>query len=145
MSTIIIKKDGGGGGVTLPIGITDVTDLQGALDGKTDANSPITPSTKTKVTYDAKGLITNGTDALISDVSGLVDALNSKANTVHTHAISDVTALQTTLDTRRLIVPIIDPTTALVTDDVGYFRVPSDLGGKRLINITGYVYTVFRL
>ena len=43
-------------------------------------NAAITGSTKTKITYDAKGLVTAGADAGISDISGLQTALDLKAS-----------------------------------------------------------------
>lgn len=54
------------------------TDLQSALDGKVDENSAITGATKTKITYDSKGLVTSGADAAISDISGLQTELDGK-------------------------------------------------------------------
>jgi hypothetical protein len=45
------------------------TDLQTALDGKVDENSAITGATKTKVTYDSKGLVTAGADATTADIA----------------------------------------------------------------------------
>jgi hypothetical protein len=45
------------------------TDLQTALDGKVDENSAITGATKTKITYDAKGLVTAGADATTADIA----------------------------------------------------------------------------
>ena len=45
------------------------TDLQTALDGKVDENAAITGATKTKVTYDAKGLVTGGADATTADIA----------------------------------------------------------------------------
>jgi len=49
--------------------IADITGLQTALDGKVDENAAITGATKTKITYDAKGLVTAGTDATTADIS----------------------------------------------------------------------------
>lgn len=45
------------------------TDLQTALDGKVDENTAITGATKTKITYDAKGLVTSGADATTADIN----------------------------------------------------------------------------
>lgn len=45
------------------------TATQTALDGKVDENAPITGATKTKITYDAKGLVTAGTDATTADIA----------------------------------------------------------------------------
>lgn len=45
------------------------TATQTALDGKVDENASITGATKTKITYDAKGLVTAGADATTTDIS----------------------------------------------------------------------------
>jgi hypothetical protein len=55
------------GGVTGTL--SNQTDLQNALDGKVDENSAITGATKTKVTYDQKGLVTAGADATTADIA----------------------------------------------------------------------------
>jgi hypothetical protein len=55
------------GGVTGTL--SNQTDLQTALDGKVDENSAITGATKTKITYDAKGLVTAGADATTADIA----------------------------------------------------------------------------
>ena len=49
--------------------ISDITSLQTQLDAKVDENSAIVGATKTKVTYDAKGLVTAGTDATTADIA----------------------------------------------------------------------------
>ena len=49
--------------------ISTVVNLQSSLDGKVDANASITGATKTKVTYDAKGLVTAGADATTADIA----------------------------------------------------------------------------
>lgn len=69
--------------------IIDQTDLQTALNGKVDENAPITGATKTKITYDSKGLVTAGTDAGISDITGLQTALDLKVP--YTGATGNVT------------------------------------------------------
>lgn len=55
------------GGVTGTL--SNQTDLQSALDAKTTANAAITGATKTKVTYDSKGLVTAGADATTADIA----------------------------------------------------------------------------
>ena len=42
--------------------------IQTQLDGKVDENTAIAPSTKTKITYDAKGLVTAGANATAADI-----------------------------------------------------------------------------
>lgn len=59
---------------------SDVTDLQALLDNKVTKNANITWATKTKITYDAKWLVTAGADAGISDISWLQSALDAKAS-----------------------------------------------------------------
>ncbi len=49
--------------------LSDQSDLQTELDAKLDSNTPITPATKTKITYDADGLITSGADATTADIA----------------------------------------------------------------------------
>jgi hypothetical protein len=55
------------GGVTGTL--SNQTDLQTALDLKVDENAAITGATKTKITYDAKGLVTAGADATTADIA----------------------------------------------------------------------------
>ena len=59
------------GGITGTL--SSQTDLQTALDGKVDENTAITGATKTKITYDAKGLVTSGTDATTADIADSTD------------------------------------------------------------------------
>jgi hypothetical protein len=47
--------------------------LSASIALKITANSPITGATKTKVTYDANGLITGGTDATTADIADSTD------------------------------------------------------------------------
>lgn len=49
--------------------------IQTQLDAKVDENAAIVGATKTKITYDAKGLVTAGADAAIADITGLSTAL----------------------------------------------------------------------
>lgn len=66
---------GGGGGsidATPTDGSTNAVSSNGVFDAlatKTDANTAITGATKTKITYDAKGLVTSGTDATTADIA----------------------------------------------------------------------------
>ena len=72
--------------------LSNQTDLQTALDGKVDENTAITADTKTKITYDSKGLVTSGADAEISDITGLQTALDDAAN----KSLQDVTDIGNT-------------------------------------------------
>ena len=49
--------------------LANQTDLQSELDGKVAGNAAITGATKTKITYDAKGLVTAGADATTADIA----------------------------------------------------------------------------
>jgi hypothetical protein len=65
----------GGGGTwgSITGTLSNQTDLQTALDGKVDENTAITGATKTKITYDAKGLVTAGADATTADIADSTD------------------------------------------------------------------------
>lgn len=54
--------------------------ISGSADAATvvGANAAITGATKTKITYDTKGLVTSGADAAVADISGLQTALDGK-------------------------------------------------------------------
>ncbi len=70
----LVAKGGGGGTWGSITGtLSDQTDLQSALDGKVDENTAITGDTKTKITYDAKGLVTTGADATTADIADSAD------------------------------------------------------------------------
>jgi hypothetical protein len=47
--------------------------IQTQLDSKVDENAAIVGATKTKITYDAKGLVTSGADATTADIADSVD------------------------------------------------------------------------
>lgn len=60
------------------------SNVQNQINSKVNSNSPnATPGTYTKATFDAKGLFLNGTDATISDIVDLQEALDSKINLVN--------------------------------------------------------------
>jgi len=54
--------------------LSSQTDLQTALDAKVDENAAITGATKTKITYDSKGLVTAGADLAATDLPSAIDA-----------------------------------------------------------------------
>lgn len=69
---VTISATGGSGGGTwgsITGTLSAQTDLQTALDAKVDENVAITGATKTKITYDAKGLVTAGADATTADIA----------------------------------------------------------------------------
>ena len=71
---------GGTGGAwgTITGTLSAQTDLQTALNTKVDGNTAITGATKTRITYDSKGLVTAGGDAAITELSDV--AISSPAN-----------------------------------------------------------------
>jgi hypothetical protein len=71
-SPYVITSSGGVSGTTwgtISGSIGNQTDLQVALAAKVSGNSAITGATKTKVTYDSKGLVTSGADATTTDIA----------------------------------------------------------------------------
>jgi hypothetical protein len=67
----LVKGDVGLGNVdnTSDVNKPVSTATQTALNLKVDGNSAITGATKTKITYDSKGLVTAGADATTSDIA----------------------------------------------------------------------------
>ncbi len=51
----------------------DMTTIESDFGDKVDKNTAITGATKTKVTYDAKGLVTGGADATTADIADSTD------------------------------------------------------------------------
>lgn len=98
------------------------SEINAMLEGKVDKNAPITPGTSTKITYDAKGLVTGGGSLVASDIPNL-DASKITSGTfaaaripnldaskitsgvfnearIPSLAISKITDLQATLNTK---------------------------------------------
>jgi hypothetical protein len=71
-----IKGSGGGGGAawgSITGTLSAQTDLQTELNAKVTGNTAITGATKTKITYDVKGLVTAGADATTADIADSTD------------------------------------------------------------------------
>ena len=68
---LVISTSVAWGGITGTL--SNQTDLQTALDTKVDENAAIVGATKTKITYDTKGLITSGADATTADINDSTD------------------------------------------------------------------------
>ncbi len=77
-------------------------------------NTAITGATKTKITYDAKGLVTAGADAAIADITGLQTALDGKVD--ENAAITGATKTKITYDAKGLVTAGADATTADIAD-----------------------------
>lgn len=75
-----------------------ITASNSAVTNKVVANSAITGATKCKITYDSKGLVTGGADLTASDIPSI--SKSKISDFAHTHAISDITSLQTTLNAK---------------------------------------------
>lgn len=75
--------------------------LQLYLDSKVDENSPIEPGSFSKITYDAKGLVTGGSKAAISDITSLQDALDAKMT--GNASITGGTYTKVTFDSKGLV------------------------------------------
>lgn len=86
------------------IAIDDVTSLQSSLVGKVATNTAITGATKTKITYDAKGLVTGGADLANTDMPASIDATKiangSVSNTEFQYLDGVTSAIQTQLSAK---------------------------------------------
>ncbi len=77
-TTASYALNGGGTWGSIAGILSNQTDLQTALNGKVDENAAITGATKTKITYDSKGLVTVGSDASLAE---LTDDVNHRTVT----------------------------------------------------------------
>lgn len=76
---------------------TTYVDTQDAL--KVDKNTAITGATKTKITYDSKGLVTLGADATTADIA---DSSNKRYQTDNQQSFNDATSsIQTQLNAKQ--------------------------------------------
>lgn len=72
--------------------------LTSDLANKVDKNTAITGATKTKITYDSKGLVTAGADATTADIA---DSTNKRYQTDNQNSFNDATSsIQTQLGTK---------------------------------------------
>jgi hypothetical protein len=112
--------------------------IQTQLDGKVDENAAITGATKTKITYDAKGLVTAGDDLAATDLPSGIDAAKIANGTIsntefqYLNGVTDniqtqfsgkqaiITGAATTIDTEDLTA-----SRALVSDGSGKVAVSS--------------------
>lgn len=97
-------------------------------------NAAITPATKTKISYDAKGLVTAGADAAIADITGLQTALDSKVD--ENAAITPGTKTKITYDAKGLVTAGADATTADIADSSNR-RYVTDADLTKLANTSG--------
>jgi len=98
-----IEIDAGGSGTpswgSITGTLSNQTDLQDALDAKMTGNAAITGATKTKITYDSKGLVTAGTDLIASDIPDLSNTYYRTTNPSGyiSQAVDDNSTSSTTL------------------------------------------------
>jgi len=76
------------------------TATQTALDTKVDENAAITGATKTKITYDAKGLVTAGADLAASDLPTGIDAAKIGGGTVDNSEFGYLNGLSDNIQTQ---------------------------------------------
>jgi hypothetical protein len=108
--------------------------LQLYLDSKLDKNNLITPGSFAKITYDAKGLVTGGSNASISDINSLQDALDLKMT--GNSAITGGTYTKITYDSKGLVTGGSNATTADINDSFNKrYVVDTDL--IKLGNLSG--------
>lgn len=84
-STIVQRTSNGNVNVAAPTANSHAATKKYVDDlgaDKVDKNDPITAGTHTKITYDAKGLVTSGTDIVAADVTDLT-ATASEINELH--------------------------------------------------------------
>lgn len=84
--------------------VKQVDGLQSALDAKLAANGEIPGATKTKITYDAKGLVTAGADLAASDLPTGIDAAKiangNVSNTEFQYLDGVTSAIQTQIENK---------------------------------------------
>jgi hypothetical protein len=107
--------------------------IQTQLDGKVDENSAITGATKTKITYDAKGLVTAGADLAATDLPSGIDATKiadgSVTNAEFQYLGSVTSDIQTQLNGKQAT--ITGAATTIDTEDLTDSRaLVSDGSGK---------------
>jgi hypothetical protein len=111
--------------------------LTSDLTNKVDGNTAITGATKTKITYDSKGLVTSGADATTADIA---DSTNKRyvtdANlTVIGNTSGTNTGDQTFLDARVQSVTSSATVTPISTNDL--VKITAQAVGLTLANPTG--------
>jgi hypothetical protein len=107
--------------------------IQTQLDGKVDENAAITGATKTKITYDAKGLVTAGADLAATDLPSGIDATKiadgSVTNAEFQYLGSVTSDIQTQLNGKQAT--ITGAATTIDTEDLTASRaLVSDGSGK---------------
>jgi hypothetical protein len=126
----------GGGGTwgSITGTLSSQTDLQTALDAKVDENASITGATKTKITYDAKGLVTGGADIAASDLPTGIDAAKISAgnvsNTEFDYLNGVTSAIQTQIDGKQASLGytaenVANKSTSVTTDQASDTKYPS--------------------
>ena len=115
LSNVARKLDDGASGYdidakTLKVQGVDVLTSHQDISGKLDKNTAITGATKTKITYDAKGLVTAGADLAASDIPDISATYVPQSQTASTSgagiiAIADATDISTGTNTTKAVTP----------------------------------------
>jgi len=115
------------------------TAQQDALNAKVDENAPIVAATKTKITYDAKGLVTAGNILDAADMPMAIDAANIGTGVVSSTEfgyLDGVTsAIQTQLNAKQATlvsatnIKTINSTSLLGSGDISISANPSGVAG----------------
>jgi hypothetical protein len=118
------------------------TTLQDNIDAKLDKNAAITAATKTKITYDSKGLVTAGADLAAGDIPDLdtakitsgafadariASAAKWNGKVTANAAITGATKTKITYDSKGLVTAGAD----LTKSDIGLGNVTNDAQVKR--------------
>jgi hypothetical protein len=110
------------------------SNVQNQLNAKVNLNTLITPSTGTKVTYDAKGLILSSTNITTSDVSGL-GTLATQNGTFSGTSSGTNTGDQTYFDAR--VQSVSSSATVTPTSANDLVKITAQATGLTLANPTG--------
>ena len=114
--------------------ISDVTNLQSTLTSKANVSDVTALTTRVRTAESTISTLGIRVNAAESDISNLE---TSKADTSHTHAISDVTNLQTTLDAKAD-----NQTVSQLEDDVGSIHDDLDEVESDVASLTTTVSTL---
>jgi hypothetical protein len=152
---IPFTPSGGGAGTwgSITGTLSDQTDLQTALNAKLTKNSAITGATKTKITFDANGLVTVGADATTADIADSTNARyvtdaqrtviqNTSGTNTGDQTISDATISMSDITTNNVSIskhgfaPKLPNDATKYLDGTGAFSTPT-AGGAAWGSISG--------
>lgn len=109
-------------------------DMTALIDTKTAGNAPITPGTKTKITYDAKGFVTSGTNATTADIN---DSVNRRYLT--DAQLADVVSFGSLYDDDGNLVIATTGAGIKMKDDNGVEHIVEVDEDGQVINMSGFI------